>query len=60
MAERSKPRLVEGPLCLICHGALDIIEVKTADGANVTFVHRDGDEYDLAHKARVTYKVLRP
>ena len=57
MAKLAKPRLVEGPICRQCGGALSIEETKTSEGANVTFTHRDGP---VEHRAIPVYKVIRP
>lgn len=60
MAERAQTRLVEGPFCIRCSGALDIIEVKrVSEGGDITYTHRDGVSLDIDHRPRVTYRVLR-
>lgn len=61
MVKRAKPRLVEGPLCDICGGALDIKEVpRESEGSVITHPHRDGELLDRKHKGFPVYKVLRP
>lgn len=60
MAGQAKARLIEGPICELCGGALDIKEVKRmSEGANITYPHRDGELYDRDHKARPMWRVLR-
>ena len=60
MDNRAPIRLVEGPLCDICGGGLDVTEIKVSDGGNVHHLHRDGEMFDQDHRPRVTFKVLRP
>ena len=60
MVERAQTRLVEGPFCIRCNGALNIVEVKRpSEGGDITYTHRDGIALDEDHRARVTYRVLR-
>lgn len=61
MAGQAKPRLVEGPICDLCGGALSIKEIaRESEGGVITYPHRDGELYDRDHKARPMWKVLRP
>jgi len=61
MAERAKARLIEGPICSRCDGALTIREkARISEGSKVSYIHRDGVAFDDDHKGDPIYKVIRP
>ena len=61
MVGQAKARLVEGPICELCGGALDIKEVpRESEGSSISYPHRDGEIWDLDHRATPVWKVLRP
>ncbi len=61
MAGQAKARLVEGPICQLCGGALDIKETpRQSEGSSISYPHRDGELWDRDHKATPIWRVLRP
>ena len=62
MVKPSKPRLIEGPICITCKRALDIREkLKQSEGSWITYVHRDLEEdgFDNDHFTSPIYKIVR-
>lgn len=59
MVKRAKARLVEGPICESCGGALSIKEERRqSEGGVITYVHRDN--ISSSHAPHPVWKVIRP